>query len=94
MRCSVKYRGKVIDNEDPLLLCRMRVDLAVSPGALLTWCMPCMPYTSPATRLSAIPPRGANVWIEFEGGDVNFPIWSGCFWSEDEALTASADGPG
>ena len=23
---------------------------------------------------------GAGVWIEFERGDPNYPIWTGCFW--------------
>ena len=31
-----------------------------------------------------VPPVGANVWVEFEGGDVNYPIWSGCFWGPGE----------
>jgi uncharacterized protein involved in type VI secretion and phage assembly len=30
----------------------------------------------------AIPPVGADVWLEFEGGDLDYPIWSGCFWSK------------
>jgi len=33
----------------------------------------------------AIPPVGANVWVEFEGGDPDYPIWSGCFWGTGEA---------
>jgi hypothetical protein len=32
----------------------------------------------------AIPPVGANVWIEFEGGDPSHPIWSGGFWELGE----------
>jgi len=31
-----------------------------------------------------LPPKGANVWVEFEGGDPDYPIWSGCFWSDGE----------
>src|SRR6185436_12251852 len=27
---------------------------------------------------------GAGVWIEFEGGDTSYPIWSGCYWRDDE----------
>ena len=31
-----------------------------------------------------VPPEGSNVWVEFEGGDANYPIWSGCFWGQGE----------
>jgi uncharacterized protein involved in type VI secretion and phage assembly len=27
-----------------------------------------------------VPPPGSNVWIEFEQGDPDYPIWTGCFW--------------
>jgi hypothetical protein len=27
-----------------------------------------------------VPPIGAGVWVEFEQGDVNSPIWVGCRW--------------
>jgi uncharacterized protein involved in type VI secretion and phage assembly len=29
-----------------------------------------------------IPEGGAGVWVEFEEGDLEFPIWVGTFWSE------------
>jgi hypothetical protein len=29
-------------------------------------------------------PVGTNVWVEFEGGNTDLPIWSGCFWAEGE----------
>ena len=25
-----------------------------------------------------------TLWIEFEGGEVSHPIWSGCYWRTDE----------
>jgi hypothetical protein len=28
-----------------------------------------------------IPNPGTGVWVEFEQGDVNYPIWSGCWYS-------------
>ena len=31
-----------------------------------------------------LPPVGAAVWVEFEGGDLDYAIWSGCFWREGE----------
>jgi hypothetical protein len=46
--------------------------------------MPCVPYAGPGVGFFAIPPEGANVWVEFEGGDPDYPIWSGCFWGMGE----------
>ena len=36
---------------------------------------------------------GAGVWIEFEAGDVDRPIWSGCFWGTAEAPMAPPASP-
>lgn len=83
-----KYRGKVIENEDPLFLGRILVELAALPGVVMNWCMPCTPYGGMGVGFYAIPPLGANVWVEFEGGDVGFPIWVGCFWGEGETPIA------
>jgi hypothetical protein len=79
-----KYRGKVLDNLDPLVLGRIIPEVAAVPGSMLNWAMPCVPYAGMQVGFYAIPPIGANVWIEYEGGDPNFPIWSGCFWGEGE----------
>ena len=79
-----KYRGIVIDNEDPLGLGRIRAEVAAVSGSKLNWALPCTPYAGPKVGFYAIPPLEANVWIEFEGGDPNYPIWVGCFWNEEE----------
>jgi len=79
-----KYRGKVRDNKDPLGIGRIQALVpAIAPDAL-NWAMPCTPYAGPEVGFFMIPPVGANVWIEFEGGDANYPIWSGCFWGDDQ----------
>lgn len=80
-----KYRGKVVDNLDPLGLGRI---IALAPSVSefpLSWAVPCVPFAGPGVGFFALPPIGANVWIEFEAGDPNYPIWTGCFWSEGEA---------
>lgn len=81
-----KYRGKVLDNIDPLFQGRIIADVPSVPGSLLNWALPCTPYAGPDVGFYAIPPIGANVWIEFEGGDPNYPVWVGCFWGPEDIL--------
>jgi len=76
-----KYRGAVEENVDPLNLGRIQVSVpAVLREGKLSWAMPCVPYAGPGVGFFAIPPVSANVWVEFEGGDPDYPIWAGCFW--------------
>jgi hypothetical protein len=80
-----KYRGKVAGNKDPLHLGRVMVLVpAVFGAGRQTWAMPCVPYAGANVGVFAIPPVNANIWVEFEGGDPDYPIWSGCFWGQDE----------
>lgn len=80
-----KYRGTVENNIDPLSLGRIQIRAAAVLGdTSLAWAMPCVPYAGPGVGLFLIPPSGANVWVEFEGGDPELPIWSGCFWGAGE----------
>jgi uncharacterized protein involved in type VI secretion and phage assembly len=76
-----KYRGKVTDNQDPLMICRVRVNVPDVMGDLESgWAMPCAPFGGSGMGFFAIPSVGAGVWVEFEHGDPDYPIWSGCFW--------------
>ena len=79
-----KYRGKVAENVDPLFLGRILPIVPAVSELPLTWATPCVPYAGPEVGFCAIPPIDANVWIEFEGGDPDYPIWTGCFWEEGQ----------
>lgn len=80
-----KYRGKVASNVDPLQLGRLQVTVPEILGdGRLSWAMPCVPFAGPGVGFFALPPINANVWVEFEGGDPDFPIWAGCFWNPGE----------
>jgi uncharacterized protein involved in type VI secretion and phage assembly len=79
-----KYRGKVTNNVDPLGTGRIQVSVPAVLGAgSLSWAVPCVPFAGPNVGFFMVPPLGANVWVEFEGGDPDYPIWSGCFWGQD-----------
>ena len=79
-----KFRGVVIDNVDPTAIGRVQVTVPSIDGFFPSFAMPCSPFAGPDVGLCLIPPVGANVWVEFEGGDVSLPIWSGCFWGAGE----------
>lgn len=74
-----KFRGVVVDNVDPLGLGRATVEVhGVGPTG---WALPCAPFGGPsgeALSFSA-PPPGTNVWVEFERGDPDHPVWVGVF---------------
>lgn len=90
-----KYRGTVVDNVDPLKIGRVKPLVPAISDMELNWAMPCAPYAGPQVGFYAIPPVEASVWIEFEGGDPNYPIWSGGFWEtqEEKSVPPDATGP-
>jgi uncharacterized protein involved in type VI secretion and phage assembly len=76
-----KYRGSVLDNADPLQIGRLMVQVAdVSNVLPSTWAMPCLPFGGMQAGLFAVPAIGSGVWVEFEQGDPDYPVWVGCFW--------------
>lgn len=79
-----KYRGIVTDVLDPLMLGRLQAEVPAVKTTELAWAMPCTPYSGEFVGFYAIPPMGASVWIEYEGGDPSHPIWTGGFWEEGQ----------
>lgn len=76
-----KYRGVVINNIDPMQIGRIQVSVPdVNNSIPSTWAMPCAPVGGMQMGFVAVPPIGAGVWVEYEQGDSDFPIWVGCFW--------------
>ena len=86
-----KYRGKVANNVDPMLLGRIQVTVpAVLGDGSLSWALPCVAFAGNGVGLFMLPPVGANIWVEFEGGDPDYPIWSGCFYGSAAEVPALA----
>ncbi len=80
-----KYRGSVSDNIDPLMRGRLRVEVPDVGGSLFSsWAMPCLPVAGTNMGMFAVPPVGASVWVEFERGDPDYPIWTGGFYGQTE----------
>ncbi|MBV8946315.1 MAG: hypothetical protein JO286_02275 [Solirubrobacterales bacterium] len=75
-----KYRGVVVNNQDEPPRGRLLVEVA---GIVVTnWALPCLPVASIESGTFMRPQIGSNVWVEFERGDPDKPIWTGCFWGE------------
>jgi hypothetical protein len=80
-----KYRGKVTNNTDPLMQGRIRAKVPTVFGdEECGWALPSAPYGGSGVGFFFVPPVDANVWIEFEGGDPDYPICTGCFWGVGE----------
>jgi len=73
-----KYKGVVTDNKDTMFSGRVRAKVnEVFGDNECGWATACLPFAGPQMGFFAIPPVGAGVFIEFEGGDPDRPIWSG-----------------
>lgn len=86
-----KYRGTVINNLDPLQIGRLQVIVPdVSSISPTSWAMPCLPVGGIQAGVFAVPIIGAGVWVEFEHGDPDHPIWTGCYWGSAAEIPATA----
>jgi uncharacterized protein involved in type VI secretion and phage assembly len=94
-----KYRGTVVANNDPeqrgRLMAQVPDVLGDTPS---TWAMPCFPVAGPQMGQYVIPTVGAGVWVEFEQGDINYPVWTGCWYGSAAevpsiALAGQPDSP-
>jgi hypothetical protein len=91
-----KYRGTVIENIDPEQIGRILVMvpdvLGLTPSS---WAMPCVPAAGIQSGVFVVPPIGSGVWIEFEQGNPDYPIWTGGFWGlvADVPVFATAPPP-
>ncbi len=82
-----KYRGIVANNEDPEHRGRLKIIVPALTGELeIGWAMPCFPYGGRSdTGFYMIPENEDGVWVEFEAGQLSYPIWTGTWWAQDEA---------
>lgn len=86
-----KYRGVVVNNIDPMMVGRLQVQVSDVKGLnVSTWAMPCVPLAGLQNGMYALPIIGSGVWIEFEQGDPDYPIWVGCFWGAGTEVPALA----
>lgn len=89
-----KYRGTVINNVDPEFRGRLIVQVPDVLGLVpSSWAEACAPLAGPTGApmgVYLVPPIGAGVWVEFEQGHPEYPIWVGCRWASSADLPATA----
>lgn len=86
-----KFRGTVVTNVDPLNQGRLQVRVPDVLGEVTTsWAMPSFPMAGRQAGFYHIPPTGSGVWIEFEQGDLSYPVWVGCWYGSQAELPADA----
>jgi uncharacterized protein involved in type VI secretion and phage assembly len=78
-----KYRATVLNNVDPQFQGRIQVQLADRYGLFpSTWAMPAFAVAGKGNGVVGLPQLGSAVWVEFEAGDPDYPVWSGAFWPD------------
>ena len=86
-----KYRGTVINNVDPLQIGRIQALVPDVTGVVpSSWALPCAPIAGIQNGMFAVPVIGSGVWIEFEQGDPDYPIYVGGFWGTAAEVPALA----
>lgn len=89
-----KYRGTVLNNIDPeqrgRIMAMVPDVLGITPS---NWALPCVPIAGKQAGTFMVPQIGSGVWIEFEQGDPDYPIWVGGFWGIAAAVPILALAP-
>jgi hypothetical protein len=89
-----KYRGLVVDNIDPMQIGRIMAQVPDVLGLIpSSWAMPCVPFAGIQSGAFMVPPIGSQVWMEFEQGNPDYPIWTGGFWGVVADVPALATAP-
>jgi hypothetical protein len=72
------YRGVVTDAKDPAKHGRLKARVPdVLGDAETPWANSCVPKANQSAATFKLPPPGTQVWIQFEGGDTDMPVWVG-----------------
>src|SRR5262245_13449134 len=89
-----KFRGTVVNNTDSMQIGRVQVMVpAVSNTGLSSWARPAVPIAGKQEGMFMVPQVGAAVWVEFEHGDPDYPIWVGGFWGTSSEVPPLALAP-
>ncbi len=89
-----KFRGVVTDVQDPLMLGRIKARVPEVLGDDESgWALPCLPFGGSGMGLFVLPDVGAGVWMEFEHGDPDYPIWTGAWFGSQSDMPSKLNSP-
>lgn len=89
-----KFRGVVTDVQDPLMLGRIKARVPEVLGDDESgWALPCLPFGGSGMGLFVLPDVGAGVWMEFEHGDPDYPIWTGAWFGSQSDMPSQLNSP-
>lgn len=84
-RYYASYRGFVADNQDPEGMQRLRLVIpGIADNPMETWAWGKGQYSGKGYGCQVLPTKGDMVWVTFENGDPNFPIWEHGHFGEGE----------
>ena len=85
------YRATVVNNIDPMQMARIQV-IVLDAGGFTpsTWCNPCVPFAGRQSGTFVLPQIGSGVWIQFENGDPDQPVWMGGWYGSAAEVPALA----
>ena len=87
-----KYRAIVVENKDPDNQGRIKVQVPyISGNGVIGWCLPCVPVAYKNGGDFQIPKVGAFVWVEFEHGDIKFPVYTGGLYGSNNTPSTDVD---
>jgi uncharacterized protein involved in type VI secretion and phage assembly len=78
-----KYRG-LVEQVDPKLGRITAKVHGVYGDQESPWAWPAFPFAGKNHGMMVMPEKGDGVWVEFEAGNPDIPIWSGCWFAKDE----------
>jgi len=88
------YRGTVVNNIDPMQLGRINVIVPDAGGITpSSWAMPSMPIAGKQEGVFVVPQIGSGVWVQFEAGDPDRPVWTGGWWGNVAEVPTAAFAP-
>jgi uncharacterized protein involved in type VI secretion and phage assembly len=83
------YRANVIQNIDPYRQGRIQIQCADVLGlGISSWAQPCLTSAGIQAGTFMVPNIGSGVWVQFEQGDADHPVWLGGYWGSAAEVPA------
>jgi len=85
------YRATVMNNIDVMQMGRLQV-IVLDAGGFTpsSWANPAVPFAGKQSGLFVLPAIGSGVWVQFENGDPDQPVWTGGWWGSAAEVPALA----